>query len=51
MKFPTFWIRLQNASGTIGARGWSDLSLDEATRNAEVRLQRICCNERDLPLA
>ncbi len=41
MTFPTFWIRLQNASGTIAARGWSDLSLDEATRHAEDRLQRI----------
>jgi hypothetical protein len=41
MKFPAFWIRSKNASGTIAARGWSDTSQDEAARNAEDRLQRI----------
>ena len=41
MKFPTFWIRLQNPNGTVTARGWSDVSLDEATRNAQNRLIRI----------
>ncbi len=41
MKFPTFWIRLQNPKGTVTARGWSDVSLDEATRNAQNRLIRI----------
>ena len=41
MKFPNFWIRVENPKGTVAARGWSDTSLEEATRNAQERLQRI----------
>ncbi len=41
MKFPTFWNRVQNTSGLVTARGWSEESLEQATANAQSRLKRI----------
>lgn len=41
MKFPAYWTRVTNESGSIVARGWSETSQDEAQLNAENRLQRI----------
>lgn len=41
MKFPNYWTRVTNPTGTVSARGWSDTSLDEAQANAENRLSRI----------
>ena len=41
MKFPKFWARTANLRGTVSARGWSDISLEEAQSNANLRLQRI----------
>ena len=41
MKFPEFWSRVSNPRGTVIARGWSDISLEEATARAQDRLKRI----------
>ncbi len=41
MKFPKFWDRVQNPRGSVTARGWSEISLEQATANARDRLQRI----------
>lgn len=41
MKFPIYWKRVQNEKGTLSARGWSDLSSDDAMQNARKRLDRI----------
>jgi hypothetical protein len=41
MRFPTFWKKVKNARGTVVARGWSDVSAQEAAQRAEARLQKI----------
>ena len=41
MRFAKYWTVAKNSSGNVTARGWSDVSQDEASRNAADRLQRI----------
>lgn len=41
MRFAKYWTVAKNSSGTVTARGWSNTSQDEASRNAGDRLRRI----------
>lgn len=47
VRFPSFWARAKNATGRVVARGWSDVSQDEADANAQRRLDRILAYLRD----
>ncbi|MEO8270403.1 MAG: hypothetical protein ABI557_11840 [Aureliella sp.] len=41
MKFPKYWTRAYNSTKKVAARGWSEVSQEEADRNAQARLRRI----------
>lgn len=41
MRFPRYWCRVENETGMVIARGWSETSYDEALSNANNRLDRI----------
>ncbi|MCA9158594.1 MAG: hypothetical protein KDA72_09715 [Planctomycetales bacterium] len=41
MKFPKYWTRAVNSTNKVVARGWSEVSQEEADRNAQARLRRI----------
>lgn len=41
MKFPKYWTRAVNSTKKVVARGWSEVSQEEADRNAQARLGRI----------
>jgi hypothetical protein len=41
MRFPKFWKQVENESRSVSARGWSDISPEEAEPNAKRRLERI----------
>ncbi len=41
MRFPLYWKTARNESGTLTARGWSDVSEAQAQQAAQNRLERI----------
>ena len=41
MKFPKYWTRAYNSTKKVVARGWSEVSQEEAECNAQARLRRI----------
>lgn len=41
MKFPKYWTRAYNSTKKVVARGWSEVSQEDADRNAQARLRRI----------